>query len=448
MLIKRIFFFTILFTFNTVFAQQKQVIDQVAAVVGGYILLQSDIEKQYNQTLAQGVDATSVSKCDLFDQLVIQKLLLNQASIDSITVTETQVEGELDKRMRYFVSQIGSEEKLEDYFHTTIPQLKSELRGVIKDQLTVQNMQQHITKDITITPQEVRKYFNSIPADSLPYIDTEIEIAQIVKKPAVSNEAIKAVRDRLNEFRDKIKAGDDFAVFATLYSEDQGSAKSGGELGFFGKGQMVPEFEAAAYNLKPGEISPIIQTKFGYHIMQLIERRGEQLNARHILLSPKINEADLLKASNQLDSIHKAIQSGSITFEEAAATLSDDEETKNNGGLIINAETGNNRLAPDKIDRLLFFTVDTMTVGNISAPIIFQTEENKTAFRIVKLKSRTTPHRANLKDDYQKIQDAAKIDKENKTVNDWVERKAKSTFIQINKTVYDCPEMAHWNLQN
>lgn len=448
MLMKRIFFFAILFSFNTVFAQQKQVIDQVAAVVGGYILLQSDIEKQYNQTLAQGADATSVSKCDLFDQLVIQKLLLNQASIDSITVTETQVEGELDKRMRYFVSQIGSEEKLEDYFHTTIPQLKSELRGVIKDQLTVQNMQQHITKDITITPQEVRKYFNSIPADSLPYIDTEIEIAQIVKKPAVSNEAIKAVRDRLNEFRDKIKAGDDFAVYATLYSEDQGSAKSGGELGFFGKGQMVPEFEAAAYNLKPGEISPIIQTKFGYHIMQLIERRGEQLNARHILLSPKINEADLLKASNQLDSIHKAIQSGSITFEEAAATLSDDEETKNNGGLIINAETGNNRLAPDKIDRLLFFTVDTMTVGNISAPIIFQTEENKTAFRIVKLKSRTAPHRANLKDDYQKIQDAAKIDKENKTVSEWVERKAKSTFIQINKNMYDCPEMTHWSLQN
>ena len=288
------------------------------AVVGNNIILRSDIEKNYNQALAQGEAPSNDMKCYIFDQLLVQKLLINQAAIDSVTVSDNQVETELDKRMRYFIKQIGSQEKLEEYFHSTIVQLKDELRTNIRDQITVQTMQQKITKDITASPNDVRHFFQSIPKDSVPYIPAEMEIAQIVKRPPISAEEKKAVRAQLEDYRQTIINGGDFAVYAALYSEDKGTAKRGGELGFFERGSMVPEFEAAAFNLKPGEISQIVETKFGFHILQLIERRGEQINVRHILLQPKISDADINKTVELLDSIRQKINEGAITFEDAA----------------------------------------------------------------------------------------------------------------------------------
>jgi peptidyl-prolyl cis-trans isomerase SurA len=413
------------------------------ATVGSQIVLKSDIEKQYVQLLVQGGDDPE-SRCRIFDQLILQKLLINQAQLDSVTVTDAQVEGELDRRMRYYVSQIGSEEQLEAYFKTSIRQLKDELRETIREQLLVQTMQSKITKDVTVTPNEVRAYFESIPPDSLPYIDAELEIAQILRKPPLSEAEKRAVRARLEDFRAKILAGDEFAVYAALYSQDPGSAKKGGELGFFERGTMVPEFEAAAFSLKPGELSAVIETKYGFHLLQLIERRGNQINVRHILLQPKTNDADLYRCVNYLDSLRKVILSGKISFEEAAQRYSDDEDTRNSGGLMINQETGTTRISPDKLDRMLFFQVDSLAPGSITPPLPTATADGKNAYRIVTLKSRSTPHKANLKDDYQKIQEVALSEKQNKTLSEWIAKKKKTTYIRINDDIGSCKTLDHW----
>ncbi|MBK6839994.1 MAG: peptidylprolyl isomerase [Bacteroidetes bacterium] len=442
----RLFAAILALTFFNQTAFSQQIIDQVMAVVGDKILLRSDIEKQYVQFTAQGMETGENTRCLIFDQLLMQKLMLNQADLDSVTVPEAQVEGELDRRMRYYIRQIGSEEQLEAYFHSSIRQLKMEFREMIHDQLLVQTMQSKVSKDITATPNDVRSYFESIPSDSLPYIDAEMEIAQIVRNPPVSAEEKKEVKAKLEEFRTKILAGEDFAVYAALYSQDQGSAKKGGELGMFERGSMVPEFEAAAFRLKPGEVSPIIETKFGFHILQLIERRADQINVRHILLQAKTNDADLVKSVTFLDSLRNEINKGSITFEEAAQKFSDDEETKNNGGLMLNPETNTTRLSPDKIDRMLFFQVDSMPLNRISIPMLMTTTDNKTAYRIVKVKTKTLPHKANLKEDYQKIQEVALAEKQNKALSEWVEKKRKSTYFHINQEYAGCEILKHWNV--
>ncbi|MBP6533313.1 MAG: peptidylprolyl isomerase [Bacteroidia bacterium] len=426
-------------------AFSQDLVDKVVAIVGTKVILHSDIEKQYVQYVAQGGVETSDVRCTILDQLLLQKLMINQADIDSVTVADAQVEGELDRRMRYYIKQIGSEEKLEEYFHTSIRQLKSEFRDIIKEQLLVQTMQSRITKDVSASPSDARAYFESIPVDSLPYMDAEMEIAQIVKMPVVTPSEKLAVRNELEDYRKKIQSGEgDFAVYAALYSKDPSSAKKGGELGFFERGTMVPEFEAAAFTLKPGEISPVIETKFGFHILQLIERRGDQINIRHILLQPTTDDAALVASVKQLDSLRTQIISGTITFEDAAQKFSSDDETKNNGGLLINPETNTTKLSPDKIDRLLFFQVDSMELGKVSAPLIMNTPDGKTAYRLVMLKSRTQPHKANLRDDYTKIQEVATGEKQNKVMSEWVAKKIKTTYIQFNDDSINCAQLDHW----
>jgi peptidyl-prolyl cis-trans isomerase SurA len=426
----------------------QEVIDQVMGVVGSKIVLKSDIEKQYIQFLAQAGDEDEETKCNIFDQVILQKLMLNQAEIDSVTVSDAQVEGELDRRMRFYIQQIGSEEKLEEYFHTTIRELKDEFRDVIRDQLLVQTMQSKITKDITASPSDVRAYFESIPSDSVPYIDAELEIAQIVRMPAVSPEEKQAVRQQLEEYRRKIESGEaDFAVYAALYSQDPVSARKGGELGPFVRGTMVPEFESAAFSLKPGQLSPIVETKFGFHLLQLIERRGEQINVRHILLQPRINESEYRKCYEFLDSLQNKINAGSISFEDASSRFSDDEETKNNGGLMINPETNTTKLSPDKIDKVLFFQVDTMPLGKVSEPLLM-ISEGKNAYRIIIVKNRIQPHKANLRDDYQKIQEVALMEKQNKALSDWISKKQQVTYIYINPVYSNCEVLKHWTRHN
>ncbi len=424
------------------------VVDQVMAVVGSKIILHSDIEKQYVQYLAQGAETGEVTKCQIFDQLLLQKLMLNQADIDSVKVTESQVDGELDRRMRFYIKQIGSEEKLEEYFHTTIRELKAELRDMIREQLVVQSMQSTITKDVVATPSNVREFFESIHPDSVPYIDAEMEVGQIVRKPPVSDTERKLVKLKLEEYRTKIMAGEDFAIYAALYSEDKSTAKKGGELGMFERGTMVPEFEAAAFNLKSGEVSPIIETKFGFHILQLIERRADQINVRHILLQPQTDDKDLYKAYGLLDSLRIQIQAGTISFEDAAQKFSDDEETRNNGGLLINPETGTSRLSPDKMDRLLFFQVDSMALNMVSMPLGMATAEGKQAYRIVMVKSKNPPHKANLRDDYQRIQEVALQTKQNEMLGKWVENKRLSTYIHFNKTIDGCDILKQWSTED
>jgi peptidyl-prolyl cis-trans isomerase SurA len=417
------------------YAQKEgRIIDQIVAVVGNQIIKQSDINSQLqqlqNQLKEQG-DTTKINECEILEDLIFEKLMLDQAQRDSIEVSEAQVEAELDRRIRFFVMQIGSEKKLEEYYGKSINSIKDEFRTAIKNQLLIQQMQQKITGNVTVTPAEVKAFYNRFPEDSLPFVNAEVEIGQIVVEPTISKEAKAAAKEKINTLRERILKGENFSTLAILYSEDPGSARKGGELGLVPRGTFVPEFEAAAFNLKPGEVSKIIETEFGYHILQLIERRGEQINVRHILITPKLDGSDLLRAKNRIDSIYAILKADTLSFAEVAIRYSDDKATKDNGGLIINPLTNTTRFEMNQIDPSIFFVIDKLKVGEFSEPQIFQTQGGKQAYRILYLKTRTEPHRANLKDDYQRLQEAALAFKQNEITRKWISKKLQTTYLRI-----------------
>lgn len=436
--------FIILGTY-TVKAQQPQVVDQVAAVVGRNIILQSDIENQYlNYRMQNAIKGSGKEmRCAILEDMLFQKLLVAQAEVDSIVVDDAQVNSELDRRIGGFINQFGSQEKLEQYYNKTISQIKSELFPIIKEQLLAQQVQQQIIADVSVTPSEVRNYFKSLPKDSIPQIKTEYVIQQLVKKPPISIEEKIRVKKRLLELRKRILKGENFSTLAILYSEDPGSAKNGGELGFYGRGQLYPEFEAVAFKLKEGEVSDIVETEAGYHIIQLIERKGDYINVRHILLIPKVSPADLYKARHELDSIANLINSDSISFDDAVARFSEGEN-KNNGGYLINPYTGGTSFEAEQLDPSVSFVIDKLKVGEISNPVPMKTDKQKDAYRILYLKSKTKPHRANLKDDYPKIQQWALQQKQKKYVDDWVKEKSKNTYIRISDDFTKCKFHYPW----
>jgi peptidyl-prolyl cis-trans isomerase SurA len=428
---------------KTVYAQNQQIIDQVAAVIGTKILLKSEIETQYQQILTQGGTASDELKCRVTDQLLTNKLLLNQAILDSVEVTDNQVENELDRRVGYMVNQIGSEAKLEEYYEKSILEIKDEFKPLIKEQLLMQSMQSTVTKNVSISPAEVKEFFNSIPPDSLPFINAEIEYSQIVINVPVSEQEKKNVKDKLESYRQRVLKGEEFSTLAILYSQD-GSARNGGELGFVGRGDLVPEFEAAAFKLRKGEVSEIVETKFGFHIIQLIERRGERINVRHILLKPSFSVDDINKTFAKADSIYKLISNDSTTFSEAAQRFSNDADSRYNGGNVVNQKTGTTRFESDEVDPTVFFQLEKMEVGETSAPIQSLSAEGNTAFRILYLKARSKPHKANLSTDYQRIQETALTEKENKALTEWVKRKKKTTFVQVSDDFKSCKSLEHW----
>ncbi len=424
-----------------------QPIDKIVAVVGSNIIMLSEVEAQYLQILGQGYAQDSTIKCDLLEELLFQKLLVNQARLDSVEVNDEQVEEELDRRLRYFIGQIGSQEKLEAYYKKSIVEIKDDFRDLIKDQLLAQTMQSKITGDVKVTPAEVRDYFTKIPADSLPYINVELEIGRIVKKPIISKKEKDEAKARSEEIRQRILDGANFSTMAKLYSEDPGSAANGGELGFFERGNMVPQFEAIAFSLKGKEVSEVFETEYGYHFMQLIERRGEQVNARHILITPKTSENDLTSSKILLDSVYDLLQKDSITFTKAAEKFSDDEADKKNGGIVTNAQTGSTKFEMDQlssIDPTLFLTIDKMKVGEFSKPIITSSTDGKQSYCIILLKSRTEPHKANLRDDYQKIQGAASSMKESNLVRDWIQKRISTTYVRIDEAYLNCDFNNPW----
>ena len=441
--ILRIFIFIITLTvtrFNCSTAQEGKIIDQIIAIVGSNIILQSDIENQYLQAQAQGYLSRGDLKCEILEELLYQKLLLNQANLDSIEVTESQVESALDTRLKMFINQVGSEEKLEQYFNKSILEIKSDLKDIIRDQMLTQKMQGKITDEIKITPSDVRSYYKNIPKDSLPLINAEYQIEQIVKYPAVSEKEKQEVKEKLEGFSSQVIEGKKkFSTLAILYSEDKESAKSGGDLGYVGRADLVPEFAAAAFNLKEkDEISKVVETQYGYHIIQLIERKGERVNVRHILLSPKPSVESIIKSGNYLDSITSLIRTGKITFENAAQKFSEDEKTKNNGGLLINEETGSSKLTADEIDKITSIYLKNIVQGEISKAFETKDDKSRTVYKIIYLKSLTLPHTANLTDDYQRIQDMALANKKQKTVDEWINKKLKSTYIHIDDTFIKC----------
>jgi peptidyl-prolyl cis-trans isomerase SurA len=427
---------------------KSNVVDQVAAVVGSNIILRSEIESQYQQYLQQGNYGNESVKCKILDQMLLNKLLVHQANVDSIVVDESQVMQKIDNNMAYFIQQIGSAEKLEQFYGKSIPELKEEFKPIVRDQLLAQQMQSKVTKSVTSSPADVKAFYNDIPKDSLPLINAEVEYSQIIYNIPISKEERDNAHTQIKEIRDRITKGEDFSTLAILYSQDIESAKQGGALGFVNRGDLVPAFEATAFRLKnTTEISEIVETQFGFHIMQLIERRGEKINVRHILIKPKTQAEDLVKGQQFMDSIAIQIRSGKITFAAAAEKFSDDTDTKMNGGNVMNTTNGATRFESDQVDPTVLFMLDKMTIGEVSNENLTTTREGKQAYRILYLKTRVEPHQMNLTDDYQKLQELTLNDKQNKTLEQWRNKKKALTYIKIADEYLACPELNDWTAE-
>ncbi len=427
-------------------AQDAQVIDRVVAVVGQNIILQSDIEAQYIQYRLQGGikgDAATI-RCEILEDLMFQKLMLNQAEMDSITVTDEQVNADVDRWISYFISQLGSQENLEKYYKKTMPEIREDLFRVRKDNILVEQVQQQMLSNVEVTPSEVRKLYYDLPKDSIPMVNSKYEIAHLVKKPPISLDQKLEVKDRLYKMRKRILNGERFSTLALLYSEDPGSAKKGGELGFKGKGELVPEFEAAAFNLRDGEISEVVETEFGFHIIQMIERRGDFVNVRHILLTVKVDPEVLQVAYDELDSIANLINNDSLTFDEAVRRFSD-EKDRINGGVLVNAATGGTLFDVTELDQQVAVVINQMEVGDISVPVPMKTSDNKDACRLIYLRKKTEPHKANLKDDYTLIRDLAMQKKREEIINDWIDSKSGKAYIRVCDDFRDCDFRFGWN---
>ncbi|WP_210486501.1 peptidylprolyl isomerase [Rufibacter aurantiacus] len=411
-------------------AQQAALIDNIVAKVGGHIVLRSELEFQHANAVSQGYKSPNL-RCEILRSLVQNKLLLARAEVDSVIVEENTINAELEGRLNQFIAQIGSQEKLEAYYNKPMSEIRSDLRRSLKEQMTVQKMEREIAGKMKVTPKEVQQYFNRIPKDSLPYFSTEVEVGQIVKIAQIGTAQKQAAREQLEGIRKRILAGEDFATLARQFSQDPGSGAAGGELGFFKKRELVPEYEAAALKLQPGETSPVIESMFGFHIIQLIERRGEEFNTRHILIKPATAQVDMQQTARLLDSIRTRIMSDSLTFAKAAKEFSDDMSSKGNGGMITLPNSPTTYIPVDKVDPSIFFVIDTMQVGSISGPLPYRTEDGKEAMRILYLKSKAAPHQANMRDDYQKIAAAALADKRNKAISEWFEKNKETVFVDI-----------------
>jgi len=418
--------------------QQGVSLDKIIARVDNHYILNSELEDMYNQYKAEG--RTAPEKCQLLESLIINKMLLAKAEIDSVTVDDKQVDGELNAKMNYMIQRFGSEKNIVEAYGKSIENLKNELRQQVKDQKIVEKMQQTISGNVKITPAEVRKFFNSIPKDSLPYIPSEVEVGHIVKKGMVTREQKEKLRQQLLDLKARAEKGEDFAMLAQVYSEDLGSAKVGGDLGFAKRGAMVPEFEGAALGLKPGEMSGVIESQFGFHLIKLLETRGAEYHARHILLRPDYNKGtDMTSATRALDSLRTLIKSDTLKFAKAALNNSDDKETAESGGLIQDRSTGQSKLTLDaSMDPALYFAIDTMKVGDLSMPVSYRLEDGSSAMRILWYKSKSEPHTANLHDDYEKLSQIVLSNKRNNALEEWFKKAQGDVYISIEPEYRNC----------
>lgn len=413
------------------------VIDRIIAKVDDYIVLKSELDRAYLEFLSRGELSQGNARCQILESLVINKMMVAKAEIDSVYVLDAEVENNLDRRMSYFIQQIGSEERLEEVYNKTIEEFKADLFDQIKEQMIVQKMQGMIGEDVTVTPGEVKKFYNQIPADSLPYFSTEVTIGQIVKIPEVNDGRKEEIKQQLIDLKKRIQNGENFGQLAKKYSQDPGSASNGGELGFFKRGELAPEFEAAALGMKPGEISRPVETQFGFHLIQLIERRGNTYNSRHILIIPKPSTGDIDDAKNFLDSLRTSVIVDSMRFEVYAKEHSDDQLTAGNGGFFSDA-TGAMRVSVEELDPTLFFTIDTMAVGSITKPMEYRMADGTDAVRIIMYKNRVAPHQANLLQDYQKIRAATVANKRNQIMSKWFKDAQGEVYIHVDPEYESC----------
>ncbi len=436
---KTFFIFSLiaLFGFSSQVFSQDKVIDQIIAIVGNNYILKSDIEGQFVQ-MEKTYNSEADLKCVILEGLLYQSILLHRAELDSVVVSDKEIDSQIDRKIKMFISQAGSEKRLEESIGKSISEIKILLRESLKKQMVAEKMMDKLTGSIKVTPSEVRQFFKDMPADSIPLVNEEIEYEQIVLYPTITEKEKLAVKAKLNELRERVLKGDKFSTLAVLYSEDMQSATKGGELGFLGRGDLVPEFSAVAFKLKDGEVSKIIETEFGFHIIQLIERRGEQINVRHILIAPKVDPVSAVYCRNKLDSISKIIKADSIKFNKAAEKYSKDNETRFNGGLAVNPYTNNSRFDLEQLDATTSYWIKKLRDGETSNPFEFTDEKVKKCYKIIKLKARYPSHKANLADDYQKIQEIAIAKKKQEIMKTWIEKEQKTTYVHIDNSYKNC----------
>ena len=426
----------------------RKIIDQIIAQVGSVPILLSDLENQKIQYKSEGREINAQMSCLALEELMYQKLLLNQAKLDSVSITDGQVNAEMENRLRTIEYQIGGREKLEEFYGKTYVQIKDEFRDVIRDRMMAQEMERQITFDVEVSPKEVEQFFQSIPTDSVPLINESIAIQQIVVYPKITQESRNEVIEKLNQWRqDVIDEKRSFSMLATLNSEDLGSARDGGKLEAT-RGMMVKPFEAAAFSLQPGEVSEVVETQFGYHIIQLISRTGDDYVARHILLTPEVGRKEIGEAAAIMDECYGRLKKHEITWEQAVLEYSEDEETKQNQGSVTNPYTGElywDIANINEIDPQIFGLINYLDVGEVSRPDMYSDMmKRQDGVRIVRIKDRTEPHRANLKDDYNFIKQAAESNKKGNIIEEWVNDKVKKTYIRIDEEYENCSFTYKW----
>jgi len=420
---------------------RAQVIDEVIWVVGDEAILRSEVEEERLRAQYEGQTIHGDPYCVIPEQIAIQKLFLHQAILDSVEANESSVSHQVDMRLNYYINQIGSKEKMEEYFRKTSSEIREEMMTTVRNQMIIQQMQSKLTADIKPTPAEIRRYYNSLPADSIPMMPAQVEVQIISFEPPVPIEEIERIKQRLREFTERVQSGSaDFSMLARLYSEDTESAKRGGELGFVGRGQLVNEFAEVAFNLNdPKRVSRIVQTEYGYHIIQLIEKKGERINCRHILLRPRISADDKVRAIERLDSIRHQIEVDSLQFEQAVIQFSQDKNTVMNAGLMINPNTGSSRFEYQDLAPEIAKQIYNMKEGDVSQPFVMMDQiKNREVCAIVRVKKKTDVHRANLTDDFQAIKAMLETKLSEDFIHNWIIQKQKTTYVQIDPEWQGC----------
>jgi peptidyl-prolyl cis-trans isomerase SurA len=420
---------------------QDNIIDEVVWIVGDEAILRSEVEDERLRAQYEGTPIAGDPYCSIPEQLAIQKLFLHQAELDSIEVSESTVSAQVDMRMNYYISQIGSKEKMEEYFRKTSSEIREEMMTSVRNQMIIQQMQSKLTEKIDPTPAEVRRFYNTLSADSIPMVPAQVEVQVLSIEPAVPLEETERIKARLREFTDRVHAGTaDFSMLARLYSEDTESAKRGGELGFVGKGQLVSEFADVAFNMNdPKRVSRIVQTEYGYHIIQLIEKKGERVNCRHILLRPRVSIDDKMKSIAKLDSIRVLVVDSGVPFEAAVAKFSEDKNTVMSGGLMTNMNTGASKFEYQELPPEIARQIYSLNEGEVTkAFVMMDRTKNKEVCVLVKLKTKRDAHKANIVDDFQVIRNMLEAKLREQTIEDWIRMKQKEVYVHIDPNWRGC----------
>ena len=423
------------------FAANNNIVEEVAWMVGDQPIYKSEIEEAYQQMLYEKTPLNGDPYCIIPEQLALEKLFLHQADIDTIEADESRVSMAVEQRMNYLITNLGSKEKVEEYFRRPLPEFRQQMQENMRNQSRIQEVQRNISKDLKVTPADVRKYFNTLPEDSIPYIPLQVEAEIIIINPKIPQQEIDDVKARLRDYADQVNRGESqFSTLAILYSEDPGSSVRGGEIGLTGKGHLEPEYAAVAFNLNdPKKASKIVETQYGYHIIQLIEKRGDRINTRHILLRPKVSDEELTRAVNRLDSLRSDIVANKFTFEDAATVVSQDKDTRNNQGRMVNPEDNTTRFEMSQLPQEVAKKIDKMEIGDISEAFVMKDHKrDRDIVALVKLTARIPAHKANLSDDYQTIKGMYEDSARQKMVTDWVSKKIKDTYVKIEDNWIDC----------